>query len=39
MLVILATQESEIRKIKVQSQPGQTAHESLSKKKKPAKKG
>jgi hypothetical protein len=30
MLVILATQEAEIRRITVQSQPGQIAHEILS---------
>jgi hypothetical protein len=30
MLVILTTQEAEIRKIKVQSQPGQIIHETLS---------
>jgi site-specific recombinase XerC len=30
--VILATQEAEIRRIKVQSQPGQIAHKTLSRK-------
>jgi hypothetical protein len=33
-LVILATQEAEIRRIVVQSQPGQIVHETLSQKKK-----
>jgi hypothetical protein len=32
ILVILATQEAEIRKISVQSQPGQIAHATLSQK-------
>jgi hypothetical protein len=31
--VILATQEAEIRRIKVQSQPRETVHETLSQKK------
>jgi hypothetical protein len=31
-LVILATQEAEIRRIEVQSQPGQIVHETLSQK-------
>jgi hypothetical protein len=35
MLVILATQEAEIRRISVQSQPRQTVCETLSQKKKP----
>jgi hypothetical protein len=30
MPIILATQEAEIRRIKVRSQPGQIVHESLS---------
>jgi hypothetical protein len=30
MLVILATQEAEIRRITVQSQPGQRVHKTLS---------
>jgi hypothetical protein len=30
-LIILATQEAEIRRITVQSQPGQTVHETLKK--------
>jgi hypothetical protein len=30
MLVILAIQEAEIRRMTVQSQPGQTVHETLS---------
>jgi hypothetical protein len=34
MLVILATQEAEIRRMVVQSQPRQIAHETLSQKKK-----
>jgi hypothetical protein len=34
MPVILATQEAEIRRIAVQSQPGQIVHETLSQKKK-----
>jgi hypothetical protein len=33
MSVILATQEAEIRRITVQSQPGQIVHETLSQKK------
>jgi hypothetical protein len=33
MLILLATQEAEIRKIAVQSQPRQTVHETLSQKK------
>jgi hypothetical protein len=32
MLVILATQEAEIRKITVQSQPRETVHKTLSRK-------
>jgi hypothetical protein len=32
MPVILVTQEAEIRRIMVQSQPGQIVHESLSRK-------
>jgi hypothetical protein len=32
--VILATQEAEIRRIEIQSQPGQTVHKNLSQKKK-----
>jgi hypothetical protein len=32
MLVILATQEAEVRRITVQSQPGQIVHETLSQK-------
>jgi hypothetical protein len=36
--VILATQEAEIRRITVQSQPGQTDHETLSQKKKKSQK-
>jgi hypothetical protein len=31
--VILATQEAEIKRITVQSQPGQTVHETLTRKK------
>jgi hypothetical protein len=38
MPVILATQEAGIRKIVVQSQPGQIVHETLSQKKKITKK-
>jgi hypothetical protein len=38
MLVILAAEEADIRKIKVQSQPGQIMCESLSQKKKKKKK-
>jgi hypothetical protein len=34
MPIILATQEAEISKIAVQSQPGQIVHETLSQKKK-----
>jgi hypothetical protein len=34
MPVILATQKAEIRRIAVQSQPGQIVYETLSKKKK-----
>jgi hypothetical protein len=37
--VILATQEAEIRRISVQSQPGQIVHKSLSQKKTHHKKG
>jgi hypothetical protein len=37
--VILATQEAEIRRIKVQSQPGQIVHKTLSQKKKNHKRG
>jgi ribosomal protein S21 len=33
MSVILATQEAEIRRIVVQSQPGQIVHQTLSRKK------
>jgi hypothetical protein len=33
MPVILATQQAEIRRIKVQSQPGQIVHETLTQKK------
>jgi hypothetical protein len=36
--VILATQEAEIRRIKVQSQPGQIVHKTLSQKKKKSQK-
>jgi hypothetical protein len=36
MSVILATQEAEIRRIKVQSQPGQIANKTLSQHKKKA---
>jgi hypothetical protein len=32
MSIFLATQEAEIRRIKVQSQPGQIVHETLSQK-------
>jgi hypothetical protein len=32
MPIILATQEAEIRKITIQSQPGQIVHETLSRK-------
>jgi hypothetical protein len=32
MPIILVTQEAEIRRIKVQNQPGQTVHETLSRK-------
>jgi hypothetical protein len=32
MSVILATQEAEIRRINIQSQPGQIVHETLSQK-------
>jgi hypothetical protein len=32
MLVILATQEAEIRRIKIRSQPGEIVHETLSQK-------
>jgi hypothetical protein len=39
MPVILATQEAEIRKIMVWSQPRQTVHETLSQKKGITKKG
>jgi hypothetical protein len=38
MSVILATQKVEIRRISVQSQPGQTVHETLSQKN-PSQKG
>jgi hypothetical protein len=37
--VILATHEADIRRITVQSQPGQTAHEILTQKKTFTKKG
>jgi hypothetical protein len=39
MLLILATQEAEIRSVKAQSQPRQIVHETLSQKKNPYKKG
>jgi hypothetical protein len=39
MPVILATQEAEIRKIVVESQPGQIVHKILPEKKKITKKG
>jgi hypothetical protein len=39
MLVILVTQEAEIRRITVQSQPGQIVFEPLSQKKPITKKG
>jgi hypothetical protein len=39
MPVILATQEAEIRRIMVQSQPMQIVHKTLSQKKKITKKG
>jgi hypothetical protein len=39
MSVILATQEAEIRRIKVQSQPGQIANKTLSQKYPTQKKG
>jgi hypothetical protein len=38
VLVILATQEAEIRRILVRSQPGQIVHKTLSQKKKKNKK-
>jgi hypothetical protein len=36
--IIPSTQEAEIRRIEVRSQPGQIVHETLSKKKKPIRK-
>jgi hypothetical protein len=40
MPIILATQEAEIRKIEIQSQPGQIVHKTLHQKKKnPSHKG
>jgi hypothetical protein len=39
MSVILATQEAEIRRIKVQSQPGQIVHKTISQKNPSQKKG
>jgi hypothetical protein len=39
MAIILATQEAQIRRIAVQSQPGQRVHGILSQKKKHHKKG
>jgi hypothetical protein len=39
MSVILATQEAEIRRLMVQSQPGQIVHNTLFQKKKSQKKG
>jgi hypothetical protein len=38
VLVILATQEAEIRRILVRSQPGQIVHKTLSQKKKKTRK-